>query len=188
MTRVTDIHDEAMRFAEEAFVAEMHGEHSVAKSLFRKAFEFEREAAEGLFARLKVEPTRSVLCRSAAALAIKCGEQREAERLIAIGLAGRPTDEIAEELRALLQTNDVLGNRRDRTQNGHRQQVSKRRRKTGMPVAQPHRPSAETAPRSKRLEADAISIDDLVAAKRLIDQLGGVDKVKIALSALERLR
>ncbi|HEX5271222.1 MAG TPA: hypothetical protein VFW33_12065, partial [Gemmataceae bacterium] len=49
-----------------------------------------------------LEPTRSVLHRSAASLALECGEYREAERLIATALAGSPPETIAEELRDLL--------------------------------------------------------------------------------------
>jgi hypothetical protein len=49
------------------------------------------------------EPTRSVLLRSAASLAIDCGEFREAERLIAAALSGSPPEEIADELRDLLE-------------------------------------------------------------------------------------
>jgi hypothetical protein len=50
---------------------------------------------------LELEPTRSVLYRSAASLALDCSEFAEAERLIASGLAGYPPSEIAEELRDL---------------------------------------------------------------------------------------
>ena len=52
---------------------------------------------------LGAEPSRSVLHRSAASLAEQCGEFREAERLIAVALSGNPPEEIAEELRDLLQ-------------------------------------------------------------------------------------
>jgi hypothetical protein len=48
---------------------------------------------------LDYEPTRSVLFRSAATLALRCGELREAEKLASIGLSGHPPDEIADELR-----------------------------------------------------------------------------------------
>jgi hypothetical protein len=43
------------------------------------------------------------LHRSAAALALECGVLREAERLIAAALSGDPPNEIAEELRDLLE-------------------------------------------------------------------------------------
>jgi hypothetical protein len=48
------------------------------------------------------EPTRSILLRSAAALARDAGQFQEALRLIEIGLAGKPSNEIAEELGQLL--------------------------------------------------------------------------------------
>ena len=52
---------------------------------------------------MEFEPTRSVLHRSAASLALECDETREAERLIGRALSGNPPDEIAEELRDLLE-------------------------------------------------------------------------------------
>jgi hypothetical protein len=48
-----------------------------------------------------LEPTRSILHRSAANLAFQCGKLRDAEKLIAVGLSGSPPDEIADELRDL---------------------------------------------------------------------------------------
>jgi hypothetical protein len=50
----------------------------------------------------QTEPTRSVLHRSAATLALDCGEYREAERLVATALAGNPPEPIANELRDVL--------------------------------------------------------------------------------------
>jgi hypothetical protein len=51
---------------------------------------------------LDYEPTRSVLYRSAATLARDCHDYGEAKRLIQKGLMGRPPDDIAEELKELL--------------------------------------------------------------------------------------
>jgi hypothetical protein len=51
---------------------------------------------------LDFEPTRSVLHRSAASLAVECCQLREAERLIGRALAGNPPPDIADELRDLL--------------------------------------------------------------------------------------
>ncbi len=45
--------------------------------------------------------TRSVLYRSAASLAMQCGEFAQAEQLIDAGLQEEPPDESAEELRDL---------------------------------------------------------------------------------------
>ncbi len=50
---------------------------------------------------MTAEPTRSVLHRSAATLAIKCGELQMAEKLIAVAIAGTPPLDIAEELKDL---------------------------------------------------------------------------------------
>ncbi|WP_353933298.1 hypothetical protein WJM97_23420 (plasmid) [Okeanomitos corallinicola TIOX110] len=69
--------------------------------LSRQAFEKERLAAELITNDLTAEPTRSILYRSAATLAIDCGEIHSAERLIAVALSGNPPTEIAEELKDL---------------------------------------------------------------------------------------
>ena len=77
--------------------------HDRALELTRRAFELERDAAREIENQLEFEPTRSVLHRSAASLALECQEVREAERLIGRALSGSPPDEIAEELRDLLE-------------------------------------------------------------------------------------
>lgn len=91
-----------MEYADNAFAAKRQEEPERAAQMFRQAFECERKAAELVAAEDSPEPTRSVLHRSAATLALDCGEYREAERLIARALAGNPPDEIAHELRSLL--------------------------------------------------------------------------------------
>ncbi|OAD22641.1 hypothetical protein THIOM_001545 [Candidatus Thiomargarita nelsonii] len=60
------------------------------------------EAAMLLLNDYEIEPTRSVLFRSAACLALDFDDYREAERMIAFGLSGNPPLEILEELRELL--------------------------------------------------------------------------------------
>jgi hypothetical protein len=92
-----------MELAEAAALARMRGETDHVASLLLQAFEYEKEAANQCAQDISLEPTRSVLHRSAAVLALQCGEYREAERLIARGLSGEPPDEIAEELRDLLE-------------------------------------------------------------------------------------
>lgn len=91
-----------MAVADEAFIARHRGDSKLAKTLTRRAFELEVAAAELVREDLSAEPTRSILYRSAASLAMEIGELREAERLIAIALTGNPPQEIAEELRELL--------------------------------------------------------------------------------------
>jgi hypothetical protein len=103
MNGITDFHRKAMDLAEMAFTAKVGGDLHRASELFRQAFENECKAAELVASDITAEPTRSVLHRSAASLAVDCGEFREAERLVAIALAGNPPDEIANELRDLLE-------------------------------------------------------------------------------------
>jgi hypothetical protein len=59
------------------------------------------EAAALIANNFDAEPTRSVLHRSAASLAIECGEFQAADRLISTALSGNPPLEIAEELKDL---------------------------------------------------------------------------------------
>jgi hypothetical protein len=103
MNQVKDLHREAMRFVDEADSARRNGNVPVARERLRQAFDHERQAADLVAGDLSREPTRAVLHRSAASLALQCGALREAERLIAAALSGDPPDEIAEELRDLLE-------------------------------------------------------------------------------------
>ena len=57
-----------------------------------------------LLGALEMEPTRSVLLRSAASLALDCGEVRQSERCYSLRASvGNPPEEIANELRDLLE-------------------------------------------------------------------------------------
>lgn len=94
-------HEAAMDLAERGDHALRRDEHEQARALYHEAFEVEVRAIRALPS--QDEPTWSVLHRSAASLAFQCGELREAERLIAVALAGSPPDEIADELRDLLE-------------------------------------------------------------------------------------
>lgn len=103
MKSINELHEVAMDLADQAFIARRRGDVDAANTLSKKAYEQELKAAEVLRDDLSAEPSRSVLYRSAASLAMECGEMREAERLISIALVGNPPHEIAEELRNLLE-------------------------------------------------------------------------------------
>ncbi len=103
MNEINKLHDEAMNLAELAAVAKVKGSLQQADELLRRAYENEAKAAHLMLDVSSPEPTRSVLFRSAASLAIDCNELREAEKLIAVGLAGSPPSDIAEELRDLFE-------------------------------------------------------------------------------------
>lgn len=103
MSDLKTLHRQAMDFAEMAEIAKLRGELEQAAGLFQQAFEHERDAANLVKSDFSAEPTRSILYRSAASLALDHGKPREAERLIAIALTGEPPQDIAEELRDLLE-------------------------------------------------------------------------------------
>lgn len=91
-----------METAVQADQALRDDESKRARSLFRQACAKESAAAERLVDNLEEEPTRSVLFRSAASLAIEGKQFMRAAYLIACGLEGTPPSEIREELRNLL--------------------------------------------------------------------------------------
>ena len=99
---VSYLHSKAMDVAESAFMQKMRGNLLQARDLFVEAFELERDAAMQLEKDLESEPTRSILFRSAASLAMNAGDFHSAEKMIAMGLAGDPPEDIAEELRNLI--------------------------------------------------------------------------------------
>lgn len=98
-THAATLHETAMDLADQAVLTK---NPSKSRELFRSAFEKERKAAEIWTKISGQEPTRSVLYRSAASLAVDCAEYAEAEVLIEKGLSGRPPADIAEELKELL--------------------------------------------------------------------------------------
>ena len=104
MMEAVELHRQAMALAEEASLAEFKGEANRARKLILSAYEKEKQAA--MQVETSMEPTRSVLYRSAASLAIECGELQEAERLIYLGLSGSPPSEIYDELKSLLENID----------------------------------------------------------------------------------
>jgi len=103
MRDITEFHKGAMECAELAQAARLRGQHDEFLALTSKALEMEKTAALALQHEVSLEPTRSVLFRSAASLALECGKIRDAEQLIAMALAGNPPAAIANELRDLIE-------------------------------------------------------------------------------------
>ena len=100
---VSSLHNDAMRAAEQAMVARQNGNLERSHELFQQALAYEREAAYLLLDERDKEPSRSVLFRSAASLALDCGYWIEAGRIALDGLDGNPPEQIAEELRDILE-------------------------------------------------------------------------------------
>ena len=103
MSLIADLHKKAMEFAERALMARMRGDLEESLDLFGVALENELAAISKLEEGERVEPTYSVLHRSAATLALDCNQPRKAEQIVARALAQDPPSEIAEELRDLLE-------------------------------------------------------------------------------------
>ena len=101
MSTPRDIHRSAMDFAGQGFMAQMGPDPDAAIPLFEQAMELEMAAIAALPE--PIEPTYSVLHRSAGWMAFHCRQFRQAERLACRGLAGAPPDDIAAELRDLLE-------------------------------------------------------------------------------------
>jgi len=89
-----------MDLAEAAFIARMRGQYEKAQTLFFEAYSLEKVAA--LATPYDLEPTRSVLFRSAASLAMNAGAYEDGKELIFKALAGNPPVEIIDELHDLL--------------------------------------------------------------------------------------
>ena len=113
--KIQNDHYLVMQLTDEALAARRKGDFDAAVGYFRAAFEAERRAAEALSTSFDLEPTRSILYRSAGYLALDCGETREAERMAAAGLTGHPPYEIAEQLRDLLESDSLKMHRRPKT-------------------------------------------------------------------------
>lgn len=90
MQIINKLHNYAMDLVEEAFIYKKDKYEKKAKALFQKALETEQKAASQLTTAKESEPTRSILCRSAAALAYLCDNYDAVDRLAHNGLAGFP--------------------------------------------------------------------------------------------------
>lgn len=101
LTAIQPLHQQAMDLAESAALAKLRGDLTSAQTLLQQACQAETQAAALLAHQWATEPTRSVLHRSAASLALQCGQLATAEQLIITALLGNPPSEIAEELRDL---------------------------------------------------------------------------------------
>lgn len=98
---IQELHTRAMELAEQADFLKMQGKDAEAKSLYGESLQAEKEAAYQARNQQIGEPSESVLFRSAASLAYGLKDFREAERLICMGLAGNPPQDVARELRDL---------------------------------------------------------------------------------------
>ena len=105
---VRDSHNKAMDFAERAFVVRIQGQREQAYNFFVQALKYELEAIAQLEVEGRIEPTYSVLHRSAATLALDCNQPQKAKEIATQALNQNPHPEIADELHELLHRISLL--------------------------------------------------------------------------------
>jgi hypothetical protein len=103
MSKALELHNKATSIAFLAQQAKAQKNFDEYVKLSGEAFVLESEAALLLRDKLDAEPTRSVLFRSAATLALHCGKVDDAIKMIALALIGNPHEEIKNELFDVLQ-------------------------------------------------------------------------------------
>lgn len=103
------IHQEAMDFSFRAKQALDEEKNTEAFELFNKAAELESQVAEFYFDKPQLEPTRSVIIRSAAYLNIKAGQIEQAKKFIFFGLLNSTDVLIKEQLNNALELAVSLG-------------------------------------------------------------------------------
>ncbi|MCA9577724.1 MAG: tetratricopeptide repeat protein [Polyangiales bacterium] len=98
MSEANELHNRAMALVESALGARRRGDHAEARDVFAEAQRLELASAQ----KAETQPSRSILFRSAAWLALEAEDASEAERLAACGLAdiGVP-NKVKVELRAV---------------------------------------------------------------------------------------
>ncbi len=100
MNEHTALHHRAMAKMDQHLDARKRGDIPAARAALREALSLESRAASLVPDQL--EPTRSILYRSAASIAMQAGQLAEMRRLIAEALRGNPPGEIKNELLELL--------------------------------------------------------------------------------------
>jgi hypothetical protein len=98
MMSTKEYHNIASNQMQLAIVAQAYGNIPESLRLFELAFEAEKQAALLLWSDFENEPTRSILFRSAATLALDCKKYSEAKRIVHMGLSGNPPEGMVDEL------------------------------------------------------------------------------------------
>jgi hypothetical protein len=90
-----------MEMFESALLARREGNESRTLTLLQKALAMESAAADSVAGDYSLEPTRSILHRSSASIALQIGDIQMAIRYSEAGLKGEPPEETREELSKL---------------------------------------------------------------------------------------
>lgn len=101
MSRICELHDQAMDIMNEAIRLENTGKRTEAGALFIHACDLECESAFLVEKKPENEPSRGMLFLGAASLAKRIKDYERAERLVFEGLSGFPTELVREDLERL---------------------------------------------------------------------------------------
>lgn len=108
MSKINQLHDQAMDLAEKAFLAQQKGDKIGFVRLSKEAFLLEKAAAMLLKDKPEIEPSRSILFKSAAFLAYDAQEYQSCRDMITYTLLGKPDAIIKAEMKALFLEVDAL--------------------------------------------------------------------------------
>ncbi len=104
------LHQEAMEYSFNAKQALIEGRYGSSFELYKKAAELESVVAEFYFDKPDLEPTRSIVVRSAAFLNLKAGQIENAKKFIFFGLLNIQDTLIKEQLNNALELAVSFGN------------------------------------------------------------------------------
>lgn len=106
------LHDQAMGYVTQARLLQTPGQRFEERACLREAFERASKAASALADSAAPEPSRAIIHRSAASLAVSLGDIQEARELLLRALAGRPDDRLRWELEDFLNELPIATNSR----------------------------------------------------------------------------
>lgn len=106
MSNTRELHDQAMELFDASLLARRMGDEPRTMRLLAEALQAESAAADSVAENLSLEPTRSVLHRSAASIALQLRDIETAKRYAKAGLEIATPSEIRQELESLYE--DVL--------------------------------------------------------------------------------
>ena len=104
------LHQEAMEYSFKAKQALVEGRYGSSFELYKKAAELESHVADFYFDKPELEPTRSIVIRSAAYLNLKAGQIESAKKFIFFGLLYTQDKLIQEQLNNALELAVSFGN------------------------------------------------------------------------------
>src|ERR1700677_1530611 len=104
------VHQEAMNYSFQAKEALARGDNQEAFDLYTRAAEKESEVARFYYDKPDLEPTRSIMVRSAAFLNLKAGRIEEARQFVFWGLLNLSDEAIRGQLNDALSISEMLKN------------------------------------------------------------------------------